>query len=256
MNYFRCCDDYKDAIDKYSITDRDLELFCEFLSQNDYFNKNQSTEYFFNKNREEVVKKWFEFLQVKKPRQEIPETYGNSIYRATFGAAYTLEQLANAKSLHFSPGANGSGLYAVVNDRFGTSYIKSHLRKQFQAFDNKKGNILKIDVKEGARVMSKIDIHLARDRFAREISQMSIDTDIKKCLIDFLNSDTSITALLLGADMMYLPNGHVIVLNMDSLMFPETQEEREKYTLRVDLEKFRVKDEREVQRVDEFLQPE
>lgn len=255
MNYFRCCDDYQDAIEKYSITNNDLELFCEFLSQNDYFNKNQSTEYFFNKNREEVVEKWFEFLQEKRPRQAIPKKYGNSIYRATFGEEYTLEQLASAP-LYFSPGANGSGLYAVVNDRFGTSYIKSHLRKQFHAFDNKKGNILKIDVKEDAKVMSKIDIHLARNRFSEEISQMSINADVKKCLIDFLNSDTSIAALLLGADMMYLPNGHVIVLNRDSLMFPETQEEREKYTLRVDLEKFRAKDEKEVQKVDDFLQPE
>lgn len=255
MNYFRCCDNYSEEIEKYSITDRDLELFCEFLSQNDYFNKNQSTEYFFNNNREEVVEKWFKFLHVKMPRQEIPETYGSSIYRATFGATYTLEQLAST-SLHFSPGANGSGLYAVVNDRFGTSYIKNHLRKQFQAFDNKKGNILKIDVKEGAKVMSKIDIHLARDRFAREISQMSINADIKKCIIDFLNSDSSITALLLGADMMYLPNGHVIVLNRDSLIFSKTQEKCEKYTLRVDLEKFRAMDKGEVQHVDEFLQPE
>lgn len=255
MNYFRCCDSYSEEIEKYSITDKDLELFCEFLSQNDYFNKNQSTEYFFNNSREEVVEKWFYFLQIKIPKQEIPKKYGSSIYRATFGAAYTLEQLKNTP-LYFSPGANGSGMYAVVNDRFGTSYIKSHLRKQFQAFDNKKGNILRIDVKEGSKVMSKIDIHQARDRFAREISQMSIDTAIKKCLIDFLNSDTSITALLLGADMMYLPNGHVIVLNKDSLMFPETQEGFEKYTLRVDLEKFRAKDECEVQRVDEFLQPE
>lgn len=257
MNYFRCCDGYTDYIDNYSLSQQDIELMSEFLKEYKRFYGINNDGYFYSNNRANVVEAWSYFLEEKRPKTKpkTPPTYGSTIYRATFGEKYTLEQLIN-NPLYFSPGVNGSGMYAAIDDRYGSNYIKKHLQKQFTAFDNKIGNILKIDVRDDAKVMSKIDIHRAKIRFIEEISQKNMDENMKHTLSAFIDSDPSITGLLLGADMMYLPNGHVIVLNKDSLMFPETQEDIENHTLQVNLEKFRAKDEKEVQKVDEFLQPE
>lgn len=256
MNYLRRCNFFNEYIKNYPLSIDDLNLFYEFLSKRDYFKANQTIPYFFRENRAKIVEEWFYFLQEKRPDQKSSgsSTYGSTVYRATFGDTYTLEQLAS-NPLYFSAGSNGSGLYAAVDDNFGKSYIKGHLHKQFKAFDNNQGNVLKIDVKDDAKIMSKIDIHRAKNRFIEEISQMNIDADLKNAFIEFIDSDVSISAILLGADMMYLPNGHVVILNKNSLLFPQTPEGFENHTLRVDLEKFRAKNLDEIQKVDDFMQP-
>lgn len=255
MNYFRTCNLASAFIDNYSISEIDLNLFYRFLNQNDYFDKFYNDHHFFDKYKSEIVEEWFYFLQKSQSKQNPSETktYGNTVYRATFGSDYTLEQLATSP-LHYSAGSNGTGLYAATNDPFGKGYIKNHLSKQFKAFDQKIGNVLKINLAEDAKVMSKIDIHRARDRFLQEINHLDIHEDLKTTFCALLTSDISISAMLLGADVMYMPNGHVVVLNKDALLLPETQEDFDKSTLKVNLEKFRDKDMEEVLKVDSFLQ--
>lgn len=257
MNYFKTCSLSKEIIDNYHISNADLNSFYEFLNQHDYFNKICNDHLFFLNNRPEIVEEWFYFLQQHKPNQnETKEkTYGNTIFRATFGDTYNLQQIANTP-LYYSKGSNGTGLYAATDDIFGKSYIKTHLLKRFRDFDQKTGNIIKIGIDENATVMSKIDIHKAQKRFVEEISQMNINGDSKNIFKMFLSSDVSLSAILLGADIMFMPNGHVIILNKDALIFPKEKEDFQNCTLKIDLEKFRAKDKDEVQRVDEFLQPE
>ena len=256
MNYFKSCDITTKLINDYSISDADLELFYNFLSQEHILNiyLNASPEEF-NKNIPYIISCWFEFLQNQKTFSNISQNavYGGTIYRATFGSEYTLEHLAK-NPIYYSRGSNGAGLYAVADIPFGISYLKNHLSKRFSAFDDKVGNILKIDVNENSTIMSNGHIKLAKVRFIEEIRAMNIDERAKSLFIKFLNTDSSITALLLGADITFMPNGHVIVLNKKALILPTSIEKSKNQTLRINLEKFRARDSIEIQRINEFLQ--
>lgn len=254
MNYFKNCDITNKLIDNHSISEKDLTLFNEFINTyglHDYLLKDFKD---ININISLLVEKWFAFLQRNKTTTKNDAVYGNSIYRATFGESFTLEQLAK-NPLHYSRGSNGTGLYAVTNSQMGISYIKNHLTKRFSPFSNN-GNILKIDISENAVVMSKMHLCVARTRFNEEISQMPITPEEKTIYSNFINLDISIIAMLLGADIMFMPNGHVIVLNKNSLLLPESKEELNKRTLRVNLEKIRLKDKEEHNKIDNFIQPE
>lgn len=257
MNYFKTCDATNKIIDNHKISYDDLNLFKEFIT------KYNLTEFLIKSTNEIslnislVIEKWFAFLQKNKnvPTIKKDAVYGNTIYRATFGESFTLEQLAN-NPLHYSPGSNGTGLYAVTNSQMGISYIKNHLTKRFSPFTNNIGNVLKIDISENAVVMSKMHLCVAKTRFNEEISQMPITPEEKTIYSNFINLDISIIAMLLGADIMFMPNGHVIVLNKNSLIFPESKEELNKRTLRVNLEKIRLKDKEEQNKINNFIQPE
>lgn len=254
MNFFRTCEINNQFINEYSISNADLELFYDFMSLepifNIYFNGSVET---IKENTPYIINQWFKFLQQRKPSSvSKDEVYGGTIYRATFGKEYTLEQLAK-NPIYYSKGSNGSGLYAVDDTPFGKSYLKNHLTKQIFPFDNKVGNILKIDVNENAFVMSKIHLMYARERFVEEIKSANIPDIQKKAFIYLLKTDISITALLLGSDMMFMPNGHVVVLNKKALILPRYTKKLEEQTLQVDLEKFRARDSQEHQKVNAFL---
>ncbi len=259
MNYFRTCDANRQIIKAHSISTEDLELFRAFLSTdqiyNIYFNTSKET---FEQNIPLIVSQWFKFLQQHK---KVPvsvhlesDTFETPIFRATFGCDYTLEQIAK-NPLYYSKGSNGTGLYAVDDTHFGLNYLKHHLLKRFSAFDDKVGNILKIGVSEDATVMSKSDIMLATKRFIEEIRAMNISPEYKHAFIRLLTTDVSISALLLGADMMFMVNGHVVVLNKKALILPKTATGFERQTLQVDLERFRSQDALEQEKVNAFLQP-
>ncbi len=254
MNFFRTCEINNQIINDYSISNEDLTLFYDFMSLepifNIYFNGSAET---IKENTPYIVSKWFQFLQQRKTSAvSRDEIYGGTIYRATFGSEYTLEQLAK-NPIYYSKGSNGSGLYAVADTSFGKSYLKNHLTKQIHPFDDKVGNILKIDVNDNALVMSKIHLMYARERFIEEIKMANIPEIQKKAFVCLLKTDISITALLIGADMMFMPNGHVVVLNKKSLILPHSAEGFKGQTLQVDLEKFRARDEQEHLKVNTFL---
>lgn len=255
MNYFRTDDTLSEFINNYTISNDDLELFYTFIVKQNYIEEFCKDNLFFLKNKSKIVEKWFYFLQKQNPaiKQNKTKNYGNTIYRATFGESYDLKQLANSP-LHFAAGSNGTGLYAVTESRFAKSYIKNHLSKKFTQFDNKTGNILKICIDKNSIVINKLDIFRACKRFEKEITQMDLPDDFKNLFISFVSSDISISALLLGADAIFLPNGHIIILNKDILIFPENQTDFEKCTLKIDLEKFRNQDKTEHEKADNFLQ--
>lgn len=256
MNYFRTCDKTNEIINNHSISKSDLELFYNFLSQPEISEILLSPTFHSIENVSTLVKDWFNFLQSQKNNSIIPKNavYGNTIYRATFGSEYTLEQLAK-NPLYYSVGSNGTGLYAVTDTSQGISYIKRHLTKHFSAYNNSVGNILKIDIDENAKVFSKVHLCLARNRFIKEIDAMNLNDIIKKYFIRFLKTDISITALLFGTDIMFMPNGHIVVLNKNSLILPQDEETLKNNTLQVNLAKFRAEDKAEHQKVNDFLQP-
>lgn len=256
MNYFRTCDVTNEIIKNHSISKNDLELFYDFLSQPKIAEIFLSPTFRSNENITKLVKEWFNFLQSQKNQIIIPQNavYGNTIYRATFGKDYTFEQLAK-NPLYYSVGSNGTGLYAVTDTQDGINYVKHHLTKRFSAFDEDVGNILKIDVDENSNVFSKAHLCLARNRFISEIEGLNLNETMKKYFIRFLKTDVSITALLLGADIMFMPNGHIVVLNKNSLILPQDEKLMQDKTLQVNLEKFRMEDKAEQQKVNDFLQP-
>lgn len=255
MNYSKLQNQSVDYIKHRPLSEDDLNLIFDFLENQEYFDKYFRDGNFFLKNRTQIVEDWFYFLQNKVPAQitERQNAYSGTIYRATFGEAYTLEQLA-ASPLHYSAGSNGTGLYAVTNDGQGKHYIKMHLLKKFSKFDQKTGNIIKVKLAENATVLDKTNIFMAQRHFVENILNLDIQSELKSALISFLSSDVSIPALLLGADVMYIPNGHVVVLNKNALAFPANKEDFENSTLRIDLEKYRNHDKHEQQKADEFLQ--
>lgn len=256
MNYFRTCNITNKIIKNHSITKSDLELFYDFLSQPKIAELFLSPASHSNENITKLVKEWFIFLQSQKKQTIIPQNavYGNTIYRATFGEEYTFEQLAK-NPLYYSVGSNGTGLYAVTDTQEGISYVKRHLTKRFSAFNDDVGNILKIDIDENSNVFSKAHLCLACKRFINEIEGVNLNETMKKYFIRFLKTDVSITALLLGADIMFMPNGHIVVLNKNSLILPQDEKIMQNKTLQVNLEKFRMKDKTEQQKVNDFLQP-
>ncbi|MBQ4542118.1 MAG: hypothetical protein IJA23_04630 [Clostridia bacterium] len=255
MNFFRTCDINNDIINSYSISNQDLELFYDFMSLEPIFKiyASASRETIIE-NTPYIVATWFRFLQQRKPSSvSKDEIYGGTIYRATFGSEYNLEQIAK-NPIYYSKGSNGSGLYAVADTTFGKSYLKNHLTKRIYPFEDKVGNILKIDINDNSLVLSKIHLMYARERFIEEIKMANIPEIQKKAFIYFLKTDISITALLIGADMMFMPNGHVVVLNKKSLILPHSAEGLKNQTLQVDLEKFRARDTQEYLKVNAFLE--
>ena len=254
MNFFRTCEINNSIINEHSISNEDLELFYDFMSLEPIFKiyTSGSVETI-KENTPYIVGTWFKFLQQRKPSAvSRDEIFGGTIYRATFGSDYTLEQLAK-NPIYYSKGSNGSGLYAVADTSFGKSYLKNHLTKQIYPFDDKVGNILKIDVNDNSTVMSKIHLMYARERFIEEIKMANIPEIQKQAFIYLLKTDISITALLVGADMMFMPNGHVVVLNKKSLILPRSAEGFKNQTLQVNLEKFRARDTQEHLKVNTFL---
>lgn len=255
MNYFKTDNATLEYIKNLSLSENDLNLVFDFLENQEYFDKFFKNSNFFLSNRTKLVEDWFYFLQNKLHSQTIKnqKAYSGTIYRATFGEPYTLEQLA-ASPLHYSAGSNGTGLYAVTDDVQGKHYIKMHLMKKFSKFDQKTGNIIRINLADNAVVMNKTDVFITQRRFINEILEQNIQSELKSALIAFISSDVSIPALLLGADVMYIPNGHVVVLNKNALAFPQNKANFENCTLKINLEKYRNHDKHEQQKADEFLQ--
>lgn len=260
MNYNKVCEQFTNRIKDYHLSNDDIELFKEFLT------RRQNLEQLLNKtnespeqNLQNLLASWFKFMQEsgRYPQKEVidptqtPQTY---IFRATFGKKYTLSQLAHSP-LRYSKGSNGSGLYATIEDNNGPNYLKQHLKNRYHAFkDEKVGNVLKIGLREDSVIMDKPALRLIQHRILKELHSADIEDHYKFILMKFISSDISVLSMFFGTDMLYLPTGHVIVLNKDTLMFPHYKKDFDKQTLRVDLERFRNNDKNEEQQIDEFLQ--
>lgn len=250
MDFLKSCNLTNNLINNYSISNKDICLFYEFLTSHNIFSSNDLYKF----KQEYLVSEWFKFLkQYKFQGEQKKLEYGGTVFRATFGEEYTLKQLAQSP-LHFSKGSNGTGLYAATSSYLGKSYIKLHLTNRFLPYHSKIGNILKIDVSENAVILNKFNIFKAQYKLAEEISNMNISEELKNLFIKFLKLDVSIPAILLGIDIIYIPNGHLVVLNKDVLILPKNNILLQDKNLRVNLEKFRLKDAEEIKKVDEFLQ--
>lgn len=249
MNYLKSSSIYREIINNYSISNKDLGLFYDFLTSHGFYFSNDLHKY----STEYIVSEWSKFLQNNRQLNKNNFEYGGTVFRATFGKHYTLEQLAQSP-LYFSKGCNGTGLYTAVNSIMGKSYIKYHLNNKFLPYEYNTGNILKIDVSDNAAIINKMQILKAQNKITDEILNTNIDKDLKKLFIDFFKLDVSIPAMFFGADLIYIPNGHIIILNKGVLMFPKKPEQLQNNNLQVNLEKFREKDSNELAKVDKFLQ--
>lgn len=153
----------------------------------------------------------------------------NVLLRANVGERFDVNFFANTP-LYVADGDNGSGLYFCENE---TDYVKNHFKK-FSNTLEKVGNVWKMVVNPNASLIDRITLYQTQQKLIENVNRGFYD-DGSKCefngnknaLINFLQCDVSVVAVLMGAQIIYVPfkhlsqgksSGDAIVLDKSAVM--------------------------------------
>ena len=151
----------------------------------------------------------------------------NALYRGTFNDEFDINQFLNSK-VEFRIGVNGSGIYFSENDpKYSLNFLLNTPSKATE------GHFFKVALNPNANLVDKMMIYKVRGELISAINHGCYADGEKlnlKCdpqvLINLLQSDTSLVALLLGASAVYIPYrnstpqgfwGHYVLLDKSAV---------------------------------------
>ena len=157
----------------------------------------------------------------------------NVILRANVGERFDINFFKNTP-LYISNGANGSGLYFAENEY---NYILQHFKK-FEELQIKTGNVWKMVINPNANLIDRITLYKLQQRLIQAVNNEQYEDGTplkfncnKQILINLLNSDVSVIAILFGAQAIYVPfkhasrengtSGDLILLDKNAVCLPK-----------------------------------